>query len=320
MNIEQIDLNGYRIGIPVPFPMKYVYCYLFENNHDYVLIDVGFNYKAAKEAWEEVFKQLNIKPTNIKTIYLTHFHPDHSGLTGWMQELTGANVYMHEVDAKMIDRVWGKESVQTMHMKERILDHGVPKQLSDDIIEHMEMITNHVLPLPITQYIGEQVELGGKEWNVIHTPGHSDGHICFYQEEEQVLIAGDHILDKITPNISVWPGASQKPLHDYIDSLKKVKSLKVKKAWSAHGSPIENVSERVDELIHHHEDRLTKIEALSNEKTTYEIAEVLFAHKELTPHQWRFAIAETMAHLYYLVHENRIQEEGNRPVLYKSLS
>ena len=141
MNIEQIDLNGYRIGIPVPFPMKYVYCYLFENNHDYVLIDVGFNYKAAKEAWEEVFKQLNIKPTNIKTIYLTHFHPDHSGLTGWMQKLTGANVYMHEVDAKMIDRVWGKESVQTMHMKERILDHGVPKQLSDDIIEHMEIIT-----------------------------------------------------------------------------------------------------------------------------------------------------------------------------------
>ena len=75
--------------------------------------------------------------------------------------------------------------------------------------------------MPITQYIGEQVELGGKEWNVIHTPGHSDGHICFYQEEEQVLIAGDHILDKITPNISVWPGASQKPLHDYIDFFKK---------------------------------------------------------------------------------------------------
>ena len=66
-----------------------------------------------------------------------------------------------------------------------------------------------------------------------------------------------------------------------LTSLKKVKSLKAKKAWSAHGSLIENVAERVDELIHHHEDRLTKIEALSNEKTTYEIAEVLFAHKEL---------------------------------------
>jgi glyoxylase-like metal-dependent hydrolase (beta-lactamase superfamily II) len=316
MNIEQIENGGYRIGIPVPFPMKYVYCYLFKQQDHYVLIDVGFNYQTAREAWQEVFTQLNISPTEIKIIYLTHFHPDHSGLSGWMQQLTGADVYMHEIDMNMIERVWGENSVQTTSMKEMLLDYGVPAQLSEEIIEHMEKITKHVLPLPTVSPIGRQVEFGEKKWHVIHTPGHSAGHICFYQEEDQILIAGDHVLDKITPNISVWPGASQEPLHEYIESLLKIKQFPAKKVYSAHGKVIEDLVTRVDELISHHEERLSKIEALADMKSAFEIAEVLFAHKELSPHQWRFAIAETLAHLYFLERENRVSRAGTRPIMY----
>jgi glyoxylase-like metal-dependent hydrolase (beta-lactamase superfamily II) len=317
MTIEQIESGGYRIGIPVPFPMKYVYCYLFKQKENFVLIDVGFNYPAAKEAWEEVFVHLGIEPTKIKTIYLTHFHPDHSGLCGWMQQRTDAHVYMHEIDMNMMEQVWGENSVQTVQMKQMILDYGVPEQLSGDIITHMKKITNHVLPLPAVSSIGSQVEFNDQIWKVIHTPGHSAGHICFYQEEDQVLLAGDHVLDKITPNISVWPGSSQNPLHEYVESLLKIKSFPAKKVYSAHGHVIENLDERVDELIRHHEERLLKMEALADQKTAYQIAEQLFAHKELSPHQWRFAIAETIAHLHYLEKENRIRREGIKPIVYQ---
>ncbi|MGJ9383156.1 MBL fold metallo-hydrolase [Salipaludibacillus sp. CF4.18] len=316
MNIEQIENRGYRIGIPVPFPMKYVYCYLFEQNNNYVLIDVGFNYQAAREAWEEVFDHLGISPSKIKTIYLTHFHPDHSGLCGWMQQLTGAQVSMHEIDMNMMQRVWGENSSHTVNMKKMILDYGVPEQLSEKIIEHMENITNHVLPLPTISPIGEQVEFGEKIWKVIHTPGHSAGHICFYQEDEQILISGDHILDKITPNISVWPGSSQEPLHEYIDSLLKIKKLPVKKVYSAHGELIDNLNLRIDELISHHKERLIQMEELANSKTAFEIAELVFTHKELSPHQWRFAIAETLAHLNYLEQENRISRSESGQIIY----
>ncbi|WP_227935168.1 MBL fold metallo-hydrolase [Alkalihalobacillus deserti] len=320
MNIEEIESGGYRIGIPIPFPMKYVYCYLFPKNEDYVLIDVGFNYQAGREAWEEVFTYLNINPSQINTIYLTHFHPDHSGLCGWMQQKTGAKVYMHEIDMNMMERVWGENSIQTKSMKEMILDYGVPAQLSEVIIEHMEKITKHVLPLPKIEPISREVEFGEKIWDVIHTPGHSTGHICFYQKEEQILIAGDHVLDKITPNISVWPGSSQEPLHEYIDSLLKIKQFPIKVVYSAHGKLIEDLNTRIDELILHHEERLSKIENHANTKTAFEIAEVLFAHKELSPHQWRFAIAETLAHLFFLEQENRVSKAGTRPIVYQSKS
>ncbi|KAB2330489.1 MBL fold metallo-hydrolase [Cytobacillus depressus] len=317
MTIEKIALNGYRIGIPIPFPMKFIYCYLYKNTDHYVLIDVGFNYDKAKVAWEEAFKELNIDPKEIKTIYLTHFHPDHSGLSGWMQQLTDADVYMHEIDLHMLERVWGENSTQTKNVEEMNLIHGVPHQLSKDISSHMDLIIDNVLPLPNVKPISGEVEFGNRIWEVIHTPGHSNGHICFYQKDEKLLIAGDHILDKITPNISFWPGASQTPLHDYIDSLHKIRSLQVERALPGHGIVIENVNERISELIHHHEQRLAEMEDLAQGRSAYQIAEDIFAHKELSAHQWRFAIAETIAHLEYLTQENRIKRVNSSPVVYK---
>jgi glyoxylase-like metal-dependent hydrolase (beta-lactamase superfamily II) len=282
-----------------------------------VLIDVGLNDSEARETWKKAFAYLSIDPTEITTIYLTHFHPDHTGLAGWMQELTGARVYMHDIDARMLERVWGKDSVQTAHMKEMVLNHGVPEQLSEEIITQMDKLNSSVLPLPKVDIIGSEVQFADLVWKVIHTPGHSSGHICFLQEEEQILIVGDTVLEKITPNISVWPGASQKPLHEYIDSLQKLKLLPVKIAYSAHYSPIIKFKQRIEELILHHEERLNKIEKLAENKTAYEIAEILFSHKFLNPHQWRFAIAETIAHLNYLEQEMRIEHEGSRPIIYK---
>ena len=317
MKVQKIEFDGYRIGIPVPFPMKYVYCYLFKQNEGYVLIDTGLNDQAARNAWQEVFSRLNIAPKDIHTIYLTHFHPDHSGLAGWMQQLTGAKLSMHKNDAEMMERIWGEGSTQTIRMKEMVLDHGVPEQLSKEIIEHMKKLEKHVYPQPNVHVIPKEVTFAQKQWQVIHTPGHSNGHICFYEKGEEILLSGDHILDQITPNISVWPGASQNPLHEYMHSLQKMKKIAIKKVYSAHGTPITKVAERIDQLVCHHVDRLSFIEKLVQNKTAYEIAKILFAQKELTPHQWRFAIAETIAHLNYLKSENRIKQEGSRPIIYK---
>ncbi|MBA4538624.1 MBL fold metallo-hydrolase [Bacillus aquiflavi] len=321
MNVEKIDVNGYRIGIPVPFPMKYVYCYLFEHVDGYVLIDAGFNDRNAKAAWKQFFQQCNIHAKKIKTIYLTHFHPDHAGLAGWMQQLTGADVYMHEIDLNMINQVWGEDSLQTKLVEEMNLNHGVPRQLSADISIHMDLIAHHVHPLPqIKPLMTEEVEFGGKTWEVIHTPGHSNGHICFYQKEKGLLISGDHILDKITPNISLWPGASNTPLHDYIQSLRKIKELHVEKAFPGHGDIINRVNERIEQLIHHHKVRLKEMEELAHHQTAYQVADHIFAKKKLSPHQWRFAIAETIAHLEYLSFENKLKKENTNPIRYEKIN
>ncbi len=223
---------------------------------------------------------------------------------------------MHEIDAKMMNHVWGVESKQAENIKKMVLEHGTPLNLAEDIEKQMEVLIDHIRPIPSIEVIAKRVEFAGKGWKVIHTPGHSTGHICFLQEEEKILISGDHILDKITPNISVWPGASQTPLHDYIKSLHKVRDLQVKIAYSAHGNPIENVNERIDQILTHHEDRLSAMKELAENLTAFKVAENSFAHKELTAHQWRFAIAETIAHLDYLSSENRIKKVVGSPIKY----
>ncbi|WP_054636975.1 MBL fold metallo-hydrolase [Thalassobacillus sp. C254] len=310
MEFHKIEGGGYRVGIPVPFPMKYVYCYLFPKEDHYILIDAGFNYPKARDTWEEVFQYLSIDPKLIQEIYITHFHPDHSGLAGWMQEKTGARVYMHDLDCQMFQRVWGKGSQQAISVQSMIESHGVPLMLSKEIEEHMEKMKTNVLPLPEIEPLPQNPYFAGREWDIIHTPGHSDGLVCFYDSVEEILLSSDFILDPITPNISVWPGARQHPLHDYIASLKKIMEVPVKVAYTAHGEVLYHVKERAEALIYHHEKRLEKIKELAANKTAYEIASDLFQHRELNPHQWRFAMAETIAHLNHLEKERKLEKHN----------
>lgn len=312
--MERITSTLTRVAIPIPFPMKYVYCYLFQEGEEYTLVDAGYNYPAAKEAWHHCFEELNIRPEQVKRIVLTHFHPDHSSLAGWLQELTGAVVLISAPDYEMMHNLWGAESFMAEKLTALFSKHGVPDQLAEQILDSMVKIKERVSPFPQLAILEEaQINLGGEEWEVIPTPGHSLGHLCFYQRESRMLLAGDHILDRITPNISYWPEISPDPLQNYLHSLNKIKSLPVGKGLAAHGKVLEQVHDRVDELIHHHDQRLQKVRRLVGEKANaYQVASRLFQHLDLTPHQWRFAMAESLSHLEYLRLAGELDGEVDR--------
>lgn len=317
MLIERLkDDRIYRIAIPVPFPMKYVYCYLLKNESGYTLVDTGLNYKNARAAWEEVFVRLQIQSKEIHTIILTHFHPDHSGMAGWMQQKTGATVWMSETDINMFELAFQKQE-QLANVDGLLAENGVGKELREAIQGNLSMITKNVQPFAEIKPIADKNwNLDGRLWDIIATPGHSEGHLCFYQKEEQILLAGDMILDKITPNISLWPGGSKTPLQDYLSSLNKLKDYKVAEAWTGHGEVIRDVPKRLQELIDHHKERLERIKNLAINKSGFAITEELFAERELNAHQWRFAISETLAHLEYLVDSGDLQRTDSTPHLY----
>jgi glyoxylase-like metal-dependent hydrolase (beta-lactamase superfamily II) len=319
-NIEKIAENIYRIPIPVPFPMKYVYCYLLKERNGWSLVDVGFNYPDAINTWKNVLEQLRVKPEHIRAIYVTHFHPDHFGLSGWMQELTGAPVFISREDGAMAQRVWGQHSQQASQVGAVCRQNGVPDSLAEQIEENMRKLSAHVMPFPSLTVLEEkEVILGEMVWEVIPVPGHSDGLINFYQPEKRFLLAADHVLDKITPNISLWPGGRANPLKDYFSSLDKVGALDIRLAFPAHGEVIDQFPERIMAIRLHHEERLNQMFSLaSSDRTAYEIASDVFGYKQLSPHQWRFAIAETLAHLEYLVSMNElIKVERNDTIFYR---
>lgn len=302
MSIQQIEDHIFRVAIPVPFPMKYVYCYLFKEREGWTIVDTGLHYPKAIAAWNDLFARLAISPSEIQAIYLTHFHPDHSGLAGWLQQQSGAPVYISAEDYIMIERAFGENSTQPEEFAHACLQHGVPAALTAEIKEKMEEIIEKVRPLPkLTIMNDDEVMIGGDRWEVIATPGHSDGMVCFYEREKKLLLAADHVLDTITPNISLWPFGRENPLRDYLTSLKKVSALHVERALPAHGNIITNVPKRIAEIEEHHEQRLVEMLSLAIDgKTAYDISTQIFNVEKLNAHQWRFAIAETLAHLEYL--------------------
>ncbi|EQB94916.1 lactamase [Geobacillus sp. A8] len=314
IEMEWIGDEMYRVPIPVPFPMKYVYCYVGRETDGWSIVDVGFRYPEAISAWEAVFRQLGIKPRHVQAIYITHFHPDHFGLAGWMQQQTEAPVWISEPDYAMAERVWGEESVQASEVGAMFRRHGVPDELVTDIEESMWKLSLRVSPFPVLTVLDRsEIVLGQRRWAVIPVPGHSDGLISFYQPESRQLLASDHVLDRITPNISVWPGAYPNPLEQYFASLRKVEELEVDVALPAHGAVIRQFRERISDIFRHHEQRLQKMKTLATSgRTAYEVAHLVFGHKPLTVHQWRFAVAETLAHLEYLVSVGELQKEEHR--------
>src|SRR5690606_1110263 len=152
------------------------------------------------------------------------------------------------------------------------------------------------------------------EYEVLFVPGHSDGMVCFYQREHNALLAADHILPHITPNISYWFHGDPNPLLTYMRSLEKIRKLDVEWVIPSHGQPFQGANKRIDELLAHHEERLDATwKMLEQPLTIFEVRERLF-DRPLTVHEMRFAVGETLAHLEYLRSEGRCERamEGER--------
>jgi len=162
---------------------------------------------------------------------------------------------------------------------------------------------------------GEVLDLGGRALTVVWTPGHTDHHAVLFEESSGTLLAGDHVLPRITSNVGVYPGGRPDPLGDYLSALEKMKTLGVKRVLPAHGEPFDGRPGRVDEILAHHAQRLdATMEAASGTPcSAYKICRVLFPVLR-SAHEERFALAETLAHLRYLELRGRLRQVEGGPI------
>lgn len=302
--IQQLGID--MITIPLPFRLDHVNCFLAEGEKGYIVIDTGLNDKSAQSRWE---KELNEK--HVQQIILTHLHPDHCGYAGILQTKLDAIVSMSEIDAKALDKIWIDEAIPTL--KQDYERSAVPEKLANGILTLTRDFIPSVTPRPkIDTYLqeGELIQIGKEQYEIIFTPGHSAGLVCFYQREKSVLLSTDHILPKITPNIAYWFYGEKNPLLSYEQSLQKIKSLHIDYVIPSHGEPFYDANKRIDEIWQHHEERFAQtIDAIGGGATVFEVCEKLFT-KQLNVYDYQFAIGETIAHLEYL----RDKGECNREV------
>ncbi len=301
--LEKLGVEAIRIDLP--FRLNHVNCFLAETGQGWTVIDAGLNNDYTRVLWER-----KLQGKQVTDILVTHYHPDHFGYAGGLQEKTGAKVRMTQTDAAAGMASWADPFLETI--PENYRASGIPESQAVQMAKNTEEFKPLVSPLPkIEQYLaeGDLVQIGHYEYRVISTPGHSDGMICFYNEEHRTLFSADHILPKITPNISYWFHGEKDPLASYLASLKKVRKLDAGFVIPSHGSPFYDANQRIDELLRHHDERLEEtLEAITAPKTIFKACETLF-RRPLNVHEMRFAVGETLAHLEHLRHKKECRRE-----------
>src|ERR687887_2042193 len=243
-----------RLTLPLPTGPKHVHCYLVDGT----LFDTGLGLSEAP--WHTVA---------VERIAITHFHPDHVGGAAAAASATGAPVFQGGLDYAQCERVWGSRDWPE-RMAAWFTRHGVPAAVADDLIVQGHAFAAFVRYALDPELLYEGSELAG--WNVVELPGHADGHLGFLRDG--VLISGDHLLQKISPAVGLYPDSRPDPLGDYLASLERTIELAPRVVYPGHGEPLHDAARRARELIAHHRARIDETAAALTQRprTAYEVS------------------------------------------------
>ncbi|MDQ6598900.1 MBL fold metallo-hydrolase [Bacillus salipaludis] len=285
----------YQVTIPLPFWNGNVHCYLAQREGKWTIIDTAMNQEVTRESWKATFSKHGINPKHdVERILITHHHADHFEYARELQQQTGADVFLSEKEQSLALSVLDRESFTEFY-----LAAGMSKELVKQLQPVNKIDTSFPNNL-FTIDTNRLYPIGELLFEALHMPGHSDGHICFYNREEQLLLSGDHLTKEAIPYISYHGYGDENPLSSYLATLKRIKLMKISLVLPGHGPIFTDVQERITELLHHYEERIGFVlEQITGEMNAYEVSQSLFPVDSSVFDQW-IAIGETNAYLRYL--------------------
>lgn len=315
--VEQVSSGLWSIPVSWPgSPLSYTLAYLLSGRDGAVLVDTGW---PTDEGWESLASgigQAGHEITDIGHVLVTHAHPDHIGMAARVRELSGARVGMHPAEADLVKRLRTASALEGTAGWLRA--RGAPADEAAEIVARISAAVARYtrLALPDVLIDDGSLPVPGVALRAIWTPGHSPGHLCFYDEDRNLMLTGDHVLPRISPHIGLDGGDEADSLHDYLGSLHALTRYAPAEVLPAHEFRFTGLGERVTELLAHHKVRLAEIEhavAAEPGASTWRIAELLSWSRgwaQTTGTARRAAVSETLAHLAYLRGEHRVVNSG----------
>lgn len=234
--------------------------YLFTGKRT-VLVDTGFNDPAIREELERKLRNVGIGFGDIDGVVLTHYHIDHCALAGTIQRAGEATVYAHPIDIPLIqgdEGAWSDVLDRRRRMYER---WGVPEakqtELEETMLEEADSYDQHIELTPIED--GDSLMAGETELGVLHTPGHTAGHVSLAVGDGQEILSGDALLPHYTPNVGGADIRVERPLERYLETLERIATGAYRRAWPGHRNPIDDPANRARAIIEHHEVRAWRV-------------------------------------------------------------
>jgi glyoxylase-like metal-dependent hydrolase (beta-lactamase superfamily II) len=310
--IEEIMTNLYKMEIPLPeSPLKSMNSYVIKAQDRNLIIDTGMNREECRNSMESGLRELgvDIRKTDF---FITHLHSDHLGLVSSLAT-DRSTIYFNQPDA---DRIQSGIFLDDLINFARL--NGFPEnELQTISCTHPGFKYRPKGDLDF--YIlkeGDTISISDYVFNCVETPGHTKGHMCLCEPSKKIFVAGDHILSDITPNILLMSDEWD-PLKAYLESLDKVYGLDFELVLPGHRGTFTNWRERIQELKHHHQERLDEIISIlgKGKKSAFQIAaqmswDIIYDSWDLfpVPQKW-FATGEAIAHLKYLEEKGMIRKE-----------
>lgn len=303
------------VRLHVPGPLKHVNCWLLDDDDDQgegvALIDTGMNTADARAAWKALWKG-PLAGVRVTKMIGTHFHPDHIGLAGWMHDKHACPVVMTRgewLTAQMLVAD-ARDAIPLDVTAMRVAAGWDAEQIAHAAARgwagFRQIVT--ALPLGYTRIKdGDTLRIGATDWQIVVGSGHSPEHACLYDPLGKVLIAGDQVLPRISPNVSLGvtePNAD--PLGEWFDSIAKLKGLPDDVlVLPGHGDPFTGLHARLDAMDREHRERLDELHVfLAEPRRAIDCFGRLF-RRAIGPDMLGMATGESQAHLRRLVVEGR---------------
>jgi len=334
-DIAEVAPGILRSQLPIHLPgLGHVNCYFLEDERGVAIVDPGMPGPQSWRALVDRLKRAGYKPKHVHTVIVTHSHPDHFGGAGRMRDTYGAEVITHRsfrtwFDPQEDDALDPDEASETAPAPSPF-GRAMPWR-SDEVFRPpiKRRLKHRLFRVALRRFVrtpaptrriddAEVVTLARREWVALHTPGHTNDHLCLFDAANGIVLSGDHVLPTITPHISGLVAGAD-PLNEFFQSLQKVADLDgVTLALPAHGHPFNDLRGRAHEIRDHHSERLDTLRAAAKELGDASVEE--YSHKLFKPRSWgQMAESETYAHLEHLRQTGEVTSRDESGILHYTL-